>query len=322
LPSQGAQSSNDPQLLSDHDIAILPSALTLVALRSERNAAATRKTIGVVADPVFEIDDPRFGEANKKTTDQDAYFSSALRDISRKGTVIRIGRLPSTLREARAISELAPATDVVTTTGFEATKQRFMTEKLGEYRIVHIATHGLLNVEHPNLSGLIFSLFDDKGKSVDGFLRLHDVYNLDLQADLVVLSACRTGLGKEVRGEGVIGLSSGFMYAGAKTVISSLWKVDDTATAEFMGHFYRALLKDQQPPAVALRNAKLEMQKDERWRAPFYWAGFVLQGEYRYPLVDHKTTSYFWLVLIVVTIVAGMGSMYAMTRYKLRKSRL
>jgi len=322
LPSQGAQSSNDPQLLSEHDIVILPSALTLVALRSERNAAAARKTIGVVADPVFEIDDPRLGQANKKTPDQDAYLSSALRDISRKGTVTRIGRLPSTLHEARAISELAPATDVVTTTGFEATKQRFMTAKLGEYRIVHIATHGLLNVEHPNLSGLIFSLLDDKGKSVDGFLRLHDVYNLDLQADLVVLSACRTGLGKEVRGEGVIGLSSGFMYAGAKTVISSLWKVDDTATAEFMGHFYRALLKDQQPPAVALRNAKLEMQKDERWRAPFYWAGFVLQGEYRYPLVDHKTTSYFWLVLIVVAIVAGMGSMYAITRYKLRKSRL
>lgn len=318
LPSKGAQSNDNPQLLSTHEIVTLPSAVTLVALRSERNVPARSKTIAVVADPVFEIDDPRItsGQTNKNGTGQNPYFSSALRDFNQNGPAKRIARLPSTLREAQAISDLAPSTEVVMTTGFAATKQRFMNEDVGKHRIVHIATHGLLNVEHPNLSGLIFSLLDERGKSLDGFLRLHDVYNLDLPSDLVVLSACRTGLGKEVRGEGVVGLSSGFIYAGAKTVISSLWKVDDTATAEFMGHFYRALLKDHQPAVVALRYAKLEMQKDERWRAPFYWAGFVLQGEYRDPLVAQNTSNYFLLVVIVVAMVLGVGGIYAIARYK------
>jgi CHAT domain-containing protein len=323
LPSQDGQRSNDPQLLSAHDIVTLPSALTLVALRSERNTSAESKMIAVVADPVFEIDDPRIklDQVHKQAAQQTAYFSSALRDFSQNGTAARISRLPSTLSEAKAIGDLVPSTEVVTTTGFDATKQKFITKYVGQHRIVHIATHGLLNVDHPNLSGLVFSLLDEGGRSVDGFLRLHDVYNLDLPADLVVLSACRTGLGKDIRGEGVISLSSGFMYAGAKTVISSLWKVDDTATAEFMGHFYRGLLKDQQPPAVALRYAKLEMQKDDRWRAPFYWAGFVLEGEYSNPLVVQNTSNFLWL-MILVSVVMGIGIVYAIARYTSRKSRL
>jgi CHAT domain-containing protein len=299
----------------------LPSALTLVALRSERNASISNKTISVVADPVFEIDDPRITsrQCDGKVNDENAYFSSALRDFNQNKAATEVSRLPATLREARVISELVPSREVVTNIGFDATKKKFMTEDVGEHRIVHIATHGLLNVEHPNLSGLIFSLLDEQGKSLEGFLRLHDVYNLDLPADLVVLSACRTGLGKDVRGEGVISLSNGFMYAGAKAVISSLWKVDDDATAEFMGHFYRSLLKDQQPPAIALRNAKLEMQKDQRWHAPFYWAGFVLQGEYQNPPEARNTTSFSWLLMIVVAVFMGMGCIYVIARYKLRK---
>jgi CHAT domain-containing protein/tetratricopeptide (TPR) repeat protein len=316
LPSQDAQTGNE--LLSAHNIVTLPSALTLVALRSERNVPTRNKTIEVVADPVFEIDDPRITSAqgDSKVNDQNAYFSSAWRDFNQKRPATQVSRLPSTLREAKVISELVPSNEVVTATGFDATKKKFMTGDVGSHRIVHIATHGLLNVEHPNLSGLIFSLLDPQGNSVDGFLRLHDVYNLDLQADLVVLSACRTGLGRNVGGEGVASLSSGFMYAGAKTVISSLWKVDDDTTAEFMGHFYRSLLKDQQPPAVALRNAKLEMRKDQRWRAPFYWAGFVLQGEYQNQPPAQNTTSVSWILIIIGAVFMGMGSIYAIARYK------
>src|SRR6476469_9892464 len=114
--------------------------------------------------------------------------------------------------------------------GFEANRQRVLSAELSEYRVVHFATHGMMNNEHPELSGIVLSLFDQDGRSQNGFLRLHDIYNLRLPADLVVLSACSTGLGKDVRGEGLIGLTRGFMYAGASGVVASLWKVDDQAT--------------------------------------------------------------------------------------------
>ena len=143
------------------------------------------------------------------------------------------------------------------------------------------ATHGLLNSEHPELSGMVFSLVDRQGKHQDGFLRLHEVYNLNLPAELVVLSACQTGLGKDVKGEGLIGLTRGFMYAGAARVMASLWQVDDSATAELMKRFYAKMLGEGLRPAAALRDAQVEMSKHKRWHAPYNWAGFVLQGEWK-----------------------------------------
>jgi len=326
LPA-GAQTGGEPRLLvSAHQITILPSALTLVALRL-RNSPAN-KTIGVIADPVFERDDPRVlsrqkqGAAHSPDQSANVYFSSALRDFNANGTVDHISRLPATLREAKAIDELGPAGEVVSSTGFDANKQKFLSAPAHGYRVLHIATHGLINVEHPDLSGLVFSLLDEEGRNVDGFLRLNDIYNLDLSADLVVLSACRTGLGPDVKGEGVVGLTTGFMYAGAKTVVSSLWKVDDTATAEFMSYFYRALLRDGLSPAEALRTAKLEMQRQERWRAPFYWAGFVLQGEYANPSMIRESASRFPLAAIIAAVLLMVSTTYAIARYRWRKSRL
>jgi CHAT domain-containing protein len=152
---------------------------------------------------------------------------------------------------------------------------------MSQYRIVHFATHGLLNRTHPELSGVVLSLVDRQGKPQDGFLQLHDVYNLDLPAELVVLSACRTGLGKAVWGEGLVGLTRGFMYAGARRVVASLWGVQDLATAELMKRFYGAMLGEKQMrPAEALRAAQVEMWKQKRWRSPFYWGGFALYGEW------------------------------------------
>jgi len=133
---------------------------------------------------------------------------------------------------------------------------------------------------------------------------------LDLSADLVVLSACRTGLGKDVRGEGVVGLTSGFMYSGAKSVVASLWKVDDEATEELMGHFYAAMLRDGLAPSAALRTAKREMWKVERWRAPFYWAAFVLEGEYAGGIrVPQRAGPRRILMLIgaIMLVAAGLG---------------
>jgi CHAT domain-containing protein len=127
----------------------------------------------------------------------------------------------------------------------------------------------------------VLSLIDERGQPQDGFLRLHDIYNLQLRADLVVLSACETALGKEIRGEGLIGLTRGFMYAGAPRVVASLWKVEDKATAELMKRFYKGMLKEGKRPAVALRDAQVEMWRREGWQAPFFWAAFTLQGEWK-----------------------------------------
>ena len=123
---------------------------------------------------------------------------------------------------------------------------------IADRRVVHFATHGLLDSEHPDLSGLVLSLVDERGTPRDGFLRMHEIYNLRLPADLVVLSACQTALGRDIRGEGLFGLTRGFMYAGARRVVASLWQVDDESTAELMKRFYRAMLKEHRRPADAL----------------------------------------------------------------------
>jgi CHAT domain-containing protein len=153
---------------------------------------------------------------------------------------------------------------------------------LGDYRIVHFATHGLVEASRPELSALALSLFDAQGKPRDGFLRLYEIYNMNLRADLVVLSACQTALGKEIRGEGLVGLARGFMHAGAPRVVASLWRVDDQATSELMRLFYAAMLgPSKRAPAAALRAAQMALAAQERWRSPYFWAGFVLQGEWR-----------------------------------------
>jgi CHAT domain-containing protein len=192
-----------------------------------------------------------------------------------------LGRLPFSWREAEVITALMPADRAFMATGFEATREAATSKRLGEYRIVHFATHGVLNARRPELSGVVLSLVDRAGRSQDGFLRLHDVYNLKLAADLVVLSGCQTALGRDLRGEGVIGLTRGFMYAGVRTVVASLWQVDDESTAALMQRFYRAMFKEGRRPAEALRTAQLEMARHPRWSAPFYWAGFAIQGEWR-----------------------------------------
>lgn len=295
-------------LFFNHEIIGLPSALTLAALRSERHPTDTAmKTIAVIADPVFEKDDPRVlalrpdGTAPAKGGEDEIYLSSALRDFSDQGRQLVISRLPSTLREAKAIMAVVPPGEAMIAAGFAASKERIVSDELRDYRIIHFATHGLLNDESPELSGVVLSLIDEQGKSREGFLRLHDIYNMDLSADLVVLSACRTGLGRNVQGEGVVGLTRGFMYAGAKSIVASLWKVEDDATAELMSHFYTAMLRDGLPPAAALKLAKREMLKQERWRAPFYWAAFTLQGEYRENLRVPRRTN-----LTLILVIGGV----------------
>ncbi|MEM7350945.1 MAG: CHAT domain-containing protein, partial [Acidobacteriota bacterium] len=149
------------------------------------------------------------------------------------------------------------------------------------YSILHLATHGVLDTRRPELSSLLFSRLDSEGRPIDGHLRLFDIYHLQLDAELVVLSACRTALGREIRGDGLQSLARGFLHAGARRVVVSLWNVDDEATAVLMEHFYRKLLQDGQSAGAALRSARARVASDPRWQAPYYWAGFVLQGDWR-----------------------------------------
>ncbi|MFP5265383.1 MAG: CHAT domain-containing protein [Blastocatellia bacterium] len=286
--SKGGPSVKAAPLIVEHEIISLPSASALALSRRETaGRAAAKDAIAVFADPVFSNDDPRVSSAshNQPSPPSETEFpidlTRALTDAGIGSDEERIPRLPSTRKEAEAILEFAPGEGSLLALDFDANLDRVISPDLTQYRFIHLATHGVLDNAHPELSGIVFSLVDEQGRPRDGFLRLHDVYNLNLRADLVVLSACNTGIGKDIKGEGLIGLMRGFMYAGVPRVVASFWRVDDLATTRLMRLFYRGLFKERLMPAAALRAAQIEMWESGRWNSPFYWAGFGLQGEWR-----------------------------------------
>lgn len=283
-------------LVVNHEVVHLPSASTLAVLRRElkdRNPAP--KMVAVLADPVFEADDERVPKEvrerlarerqaappNEKSAAASDELTRAVQSARLDGERSHLARLPYTRAEAQAILALTPQPQSFGAFDFAASQSTALDQSLGQYRYVHFATHGLLNDTHPELSGLVLSLIDRQGRSQDGFLRIIEVFNLKLPAELVVLSGCKTGLGKQIRGEGLVGLTRGFMYAGAARVLVSLWDVNDRATAELMMRAYRGMLNKGLRPAEALRAAQLELSRQPQWRAPYYWASFVLMGEPR-----------------------------------------
>ena len=192
-----------------------------------------------------------------------------------------IRRLVYSLQEARAIFKVTDPGRTFKALDFKASRATAMSPELAKYRIIHLATHGIVNLRRPELSGVLFSTVDKQGRPQNGYLGLNEIYSLNLPADLVVLSACETGIGKQIRREGLIALTRGFMNAGAERVVASLWKVDDRATAELMGEFYNEMFAHKLKPAAALRAAQLKLSQRPAWRNPHFWAGFVLQGEWR-----------------------------------------
>jgi CHAT domain-containing protein/tetratricopeptide (TPR) repeat protein len=264
-------SSPGELLLTRERIVNLPSASVLAELRKDlagRPAAA--KTLAVLANPVFH---PRLAKAR--------HAESPVKH-SRGPAAQPLAELPWTEDEAKAIARLVPAPQRLLALRHDASIGTVQNGRLSDYRYVHFATHGVLDTVHPELTRLALSRYDRDGnelKSPD--LRLQDIYNLQLNADLVVLSACQTALGKEVRGEGLMGLTRGFMYAGAARVLASLWNVEDRPTSKLMEKLYRYLLDESLPPAEALRRAQLDLVNEGRWSQPYYWAGFSLQGEWR-----------------------------------------
>ena len=252
--------------------------------------------MAVLADPVFDPADPRLvhagaGQALRMpatraagSSEPEAIAPLPPRTAERIEAIrarATLARLPFSREEADAIAQLAGPAATFKAVDFRASRATVLGTALADYRIVHFATHGLIDAERPELSGLILSLVNDRGEPQDGFVRLHDIFNMRLNADLVVLSACQTALGKEISGEGLVGLTRGFMYAGAPRVVASLWQVSDVATAELMKRFYAGMLKRRLAPAAALRAAQRQMSSDPRWASPYFWAGFVLQGDWK-----------------------------------------
>jgi CHAT domain-containing protein/uncharacterized protein HemY len=283
-------------LIADHEIVSLPSASALAIQRAElAGRKPAPKLLAVAADPVFDRTDARLKTTVTDTSDKKQAQILALNDArsiehlaeksdDQAGTTTRrlvIPRLPWTRQEALRLLALAPKDARFSALDFQANRATALNGELSQYRYVHFATHGLLDSERPGLSSLVLSMVDEQGKPQDGFLRANDIYNLKLPAELVVLSACQTGLGREIKGEGLVGLTRGFMYAGAARIVVSLWSVSDKATADLMTRFYEKMLKEGARPAAALRAAQVEMWKQRQWRSPYYWAAFTLQGEWK-----------------------------------------
>jgi len=278
--------TNYHPLILDHELISLPSVSALAIQREGlRNRKAAPNSVAVIADPVFSADDERLGaRANSNPPEQaraDGAGNTRIIEHLTEGSGLIIRRLKFTRQEANQILAEAPRAKSFSAMDFQANRATVTGGGLSKFRYVHFATHGYVDSEHPDLSAIVLSLVDQQGKPQDGFLRAHDIYNLNLPAELVVLSACETGLGKEIRGEGLVGLTRGFMYAGARRVVVSLWNVNDKATAELMARFYRGMLRENKTPAAALRTAQLEMSRQRQWQSPYYWAAFVLQGEWK-----------------------------------------
>lgn len=268
LPSPDA--APEP-LLVRHEIVNAPSASAVAVQRRLPHRSPAPGAVAVLADPVFDAADPRLAaHGGKRTANGDRPRSAASSFL----------RLPWSRREAEAIAAVVPTGRSLVALDFRASRATALSPELSGYRIVHFATHGIIDARTPALSGLMLSRIDERGAPLEGFLGLRDVYNLRLGADLAVLSGCETALGKQVRGEGLVGLTQGFLYAGARQVVASLWRIEDRATAELMSRFYRGLLVEGRAPAAALRQAQLAVRDDKRWRSPYYWSGFVLQGDW------------------------------------------
>ena len=294
--SQGGDFSSLGYLIKSNEIIYAPSASVVAGIRQQRGKSSGRSML-IVADPVFNSNDARARNTTPSTMANASEvrglgIQSALTDVAGQGAVtaaqstkmegLPLARLTGTRIEAEQISKLAKSAggQADLWLDLDASEDNLDSRDIGKYRVVHIATHGLLNAERPQFTGIVLSLVGNKNQ--DGFLRTDEIFNLRLGSPLVMLSACETGLGKEKRGEGVMGLTRAFMYAGAPTVGVTLWSVADKSTADLMTDFYRRLLAaEDTSPSGALRQAQLTMITAKKYSAPFYWAPFVLVGDWR-----------------------------------------
>lgn len=295
--AEGGDYASLNYLVKTNEIVYAPSASVIGAIRQQAKRAEAKNFL-LVADPVFNSSDPRAKGAAAATNAGNGEarglgLESAVEDVAGQPVAasgnkgLPLARLSGTRLEAEQVAQLVKKSGGQSELWLDlkASEDDVKSRDMQSYRVIHLATHGLLNAERPEFTGLVLSLVGNKNN--DGFLRTDEVFNLNLSAQLVMLSACETGLGKEKRGEGVIGLTRAFMYAGTPTVGVSLWSVADRSTAELMTDFYGRLLaapasaSGSPSPAAAMRGAQLAMISGKKYSAPFYWAPFVLIGDWR-----------------------------------------
>ena len=264
-------------LLAHHEIGYFPSIAWVLSMRRRRSPGAPSRGVAIFADPIFDGRDARLLHPGSFKP-APPLLASAVRAVGMRSENSALWRLPFAQQEADRIAECALRLQCSVYSGIEANRERFIQVGRQNYRIIHVITHALDNNEDPNLSGLILSLVGPAGQPREGFFRLNDIYRSQMTAELLVLSACQTATGKKLRSEGLLGLTSGFLYAGAGRVLSTAWKVDDEATSEFMYAFYREL--PLRSPGAALRAAQLKMLGSPRWQSRYYWAGFLLHGDW------------------------------------------
>ncbi len=278
-------------LIEKNEVVVMPSVSTLISIRNSRlHHAQTNELLAIIADPVFSPGDER---APQNLSSRVGLPSGA------KSLV----RLPYTSKEADDIAAIAPGGNALVLKGFDAQRERAMSSDFARHKILHIAAHSYLDSSRPEQSGIVLSTLDRSGNPTNGFMSLHDINSLDLSSDLTVLSACQTALGQDIKGEGIMGLTHGFLSAGSNTVVASLWKVDDRATAKLMVDFYKSMLEQGMSPAAAHRSAKLKLMKEKGWDAPYYWAGFVVQGEYNNKIAIPRSSRY----LVVIASISILG---------------
>lgn len=279
VPFQALRDRHGDPLVRNHEISYLTSASSLVSNHSQAQEASGLQSVAVFSDPVFEADDPRVESAGPGLQAETTGTSSelVLRSANDLG-LERLRRLPQTRREARAILEMTPEQGRFDAFGFEASLETVLRQDLTAFDELVFSTHSLPHPRYPELSGIVLSMVDRQGRLREGFLRAQDVPNIRQQARLVVLSGCQTRLGRDVPGQGMAGLPQSFLESGVSGVVVSLWKVGDTATAELMIRFHRAL-SHHQTPAAALRSAQLSMLDDPRFSSARQWAGFILLGQ-------------------------------------------
>ncbi|MEW6733300.1 MAG: tetratricopeptide repeat protein [Acidobacteriota bacterium] len=281
-------------LIVEHEVINLPSASSLVLQREElAGRTIATKEIAIFANPVFSIQDNRVKTAANTNGKKPDNLTLSPLDKMLAG----LEPIPETEQMAKEIIALLPKSASKLLLGFNANLTMATQQEIGQYKIVHYATHGFLN-PNPELSGVVLSLFNAEGKQQQGFLSAAAIFNLNLPADLVVLSACRSGLAlapeesdnpravKQVLDKskdlGLTGLTRGFVYAGAARVMVTLWNIPVIATTELMVRFYKELLGTKKlSAAAALRAAQIQMLKQPRWNNPYYWAAFVINGEYK-----------------------------------------
>ena len=276
-PDEGAT-----PLIVKHEIVTLPSASVLGVLRREsKERRPAPKSVAVFADPVFDTQDARLTGKSQVAAHAEADEAREVKRSAAESGLSEFPRLRFSREEANQIMKFASRNNSLEALDFSASRAAATSTELQNYRIVHFATHGIINSRHAELSGVVLSLVDQNGKPQNGFLRLYDIYNMNLKADLVVLSACQTAIGRDIKGEGLIGLTRAFMYGGATRVVASLWQTDDRGSAVLMSRFYEGLLSRGLSPAAALRSAQISMSQDKRWHNPRYWAAFTIQGEWK-----------------------------------------